>query len=221
MRARLALLLAPALAGCAYLGHVEFPEAPAPVRTGAPPAPPPPATGGIFHAASFRPLFEDVRARSVGDTLTVELVERTSASRKASSSTNREGSASLSIGDIMHLPLKRLAGTRFSGDSGSKFDGKGETASDMLLSGTLTVTVVEVLANGNLAVAGEKHLGVNRNVERLRLSGVVNPATILAGNTVASTQVADARIEVAGAGVLNETQTMGWLQRFFLSVWPL
>ncbi|MBK6980930.1 MAG: flagellar basal body L-ring protein FlgH [Betaproteobacteria bacterium] len=220
-KSRLPALAATLLcAGCAHLGHVEFPPAPAPAAYAAPPAAPP-VTGAIFHASTYRPLFEDVRARAAGDTLTIQLVEKTSASRKASSNTNRDSSASLSVGDIVHLPLKGLAGAKASGESGSKFDGKGETASDVLLSGTLTVTVVRVLPNGNLAVAGEKHIGVNRNVERLRLSGVVNPSTILAGNTVASTHVADARIEVSGTGIVNETQTMGWMQRFFLSVWPL
>ncbi len=219
--ARLAGLAAGLLAAaCAQLGHVEFPPVPAQTPIAAAP-PPAPVTGGIFHAAGYRPLFEDVRARAVGDTLTIQLVEKTSASRKASSNTDRTGSASLSIGDIVHLPLKGLAGTKFSGDSGSTFDGKGETASDVLLAGTLTVTVIRVLPNGNLVVAGEKHLGVNRNVERLRLTGVVNPTTILAGNTVMSTQVADARIEVSGTGIVNEAQTKGWLQRVFESVWPL
>lgn len=220
MRAIASLAAAALAAGCATLGHVDFPPLPAPAAAQAPP-PAPPATGAIYHAATFRPLFEDVRARAVGDTLTIQLVEKTSASRKASSSTNREGSAALTVGDIVHLPLRGLAGTRFSGESGSKFDGKGETASDVLLSGVLGVTVVRVLPNGNLVVAGEKHLGINRNVERLRLTGVVNPATILAGNVVASTQVADARIEVSGAGIVNEAQAMGWLQRVFQSVWPL
>jgi flagellar L-ring protein FlgH len=204
-------------------GRVQFPEAAenAPRMHIQGPRPNLEPTGGIFRAATYKPFFEDVRARNVGDTLTVSLVEKTSASRKASSTTNRDSETSIAIGAMAKLPLKGLSGMTFDGNSGSKFEGKGETASDILLSGTLTVTVVEVLPNGNLFVAGEKQIGVNRNVERVRFSGVVNPTTILAGNTVVSTQVADARMELSGSGILNEAQTMGWLQRFFQSVWPL
>jgi flagellar L-ring protein precursor FlgH len=214
------LLIAVLCAGCAQLGHVEFMPATAPA-TWTPPPPAPPVTGGIYQAASYRPLFEDVRARNVGDTLTIQLVEKTSASRKATSNTNREADASIEVGPMNHLPFKGLSGMLFAGKSGSKFDGKGETASDMLLEGTITVTVVQVLPNGNLVVAGEKQVGVNTNTERLRLTGVVNPTTILAGNTVASTQIADARIEVSGTGLVSEAQRMGWMQRFFQVIWPL
>ena len=83
------------------------------------------------------------------------------------------------------------------------------------------MTVVEVLSNGNLVVSGEKQIGINQNAARLRFSGVVNPATILAGNTVNSTQIADARLQVRGNGDVDRAQTTGWLQRFFLSWWPL
>lgn len=212
------------LTGCLSVpGRVQFPEAAdnAPRLQVQGPRPGYEPTGGIFRAATYKPLFEDVRARNAGDTLTINLVEKTSASRKASSTTNRDSEASIAVGPMAKLPLKGLSGMTFDGNSGSKFEGKGETASDILLNGTLTVTVVEVLPNGNLFVSGEKQIGVNRNVERLRFSGVVNPATILSGNVVNSTQVADARMELSGSGILNEAQTMGWAQRFFQSVWPM
>lgn len=212
------------LSGCGLTipGHVKFPDGP-PQYAAAQPAPAPvrAPTGGIYSEATYRPLFEDIRARHVGDVLTVALVEKTSASRKASSTADRTGSSNIAIGPSLRLPVKGLNGMTFDGSSGSKFDGKGETASDVLLTGTLTVTVVAVLPNGNLAVAGEKQIGVNSNMERLKLTGVVHPSTILAGNTVQSSAVADARIELSGRGILDETQTMGWLQRFFLSVLPL
>jgi flagellar L-ring protein FlgH len=209
------------VSGCTLLGDVKFPDPPAQRAAAAAPQAPQAPTGGIYQAATYRPLFEDIRARQVGDVLTVQLVEKTSASRKSSSSTNRDGSTSVSIGDMLKLPLKSLQGMNFDGKSAGKFDGKGETASDILLTGSITVTVIEVLPNGNLSVAGEKQIGVNRNVERLKLAGVVHPASIVAGNVVSSTQVADARIEVSGSGILNETQTMGWAQRVFMSIWPL
>jgi flagellar L-ring protein precursor FlgH len=85
----------------------------------------------------------------------------------------------------------------------------------------ITVTVVDVLANSNLQVSGEKQMLINQGTEFIRFSGVVNPRTVGADNTVLSTQVADARIEYSAKGYIAEAQTMGWLQRFFLNVLPL
>ncbi len=83
------------------------------------------------------------------------------------------------------------------------------------------MTVVDVLPNGNLVVSGEKQVGINQGVETLKFAGVVDPLTIMPGNTVSSTQVADARMQVRGAGDIDKVQTTGWLTRFFLSVMPI
>ena len=87
-------------------------------------------------------------------------------------------------------------------------------------SGTITVTVQNVMINGNLKVIGEKQIAINQGTEFIRFSGVVNPRTISGNNTVISTQVADARIEYVGNGYIDEAQTMGWLQRLFLNFSP-
>ena len=81
--------------------------------------------------------------------------------------------------------------------------------------------MIEVLPNGNLVVSGEKQVGINQNVETLRFSGVINPANVLPGNVVSSTQVADVRLEVRGTGDIDRAQTIGWLSRFFLSFMPI
>ena len=83
------------------------------------------------------------------------------------------------------------------------------------------MTVVDVLPNGNLVVSGEKQVGINQGVETLKFAGVVDPLTIMPGNTVSSTQVADARMQVRGAGDIDKVQTTGWLTRFFLSAMPI
>ena len=101
------------------------------------------------------------------------------------------------------------------------FTGKGGASAQNTFTGTLTVTVDQVLANGNLHVVGEKQIAINQGTEFIRFSGVVNPRFISTSNTVASTQVADARIEYVGNGYINEAQQMGWLQRFFLNVAPM
>ncbi len=106
-----------------------------------------------------------------------------------------------------------------SGDN--SFGGKGGANANNTFNGTITVTVNQVLSNGNLHVVGEKNRSpLTVGTEFIRFSGVVNPRTISGSNSVTSTQVADARIEYVGNGYINEAQTMGWLQRFFLNVSP-
>jgi flagellar L-ring protein FlgH len=179
------------------------------------------SNGSIFQAdGPYQPLFEDRKARNVGDTLVIAINEKISATQKSSSSANRDSSASVGIPIVQGLPGKFMQGAELSATTGNKFDGKGETSNNNMFTGTLTATVVEILPNGNMRVAGEKQIGLNHNVEKLRFSGVVNPLTISSGNVVNSTLVADARIDYRGKGYISEAQTMGWLSRFFASVLP-
>ena len=105
-------------------------------------------------------------------------------------------------------------------NASNTFDGKGATTSSNVFTGTITVTVIDVLANGNLHVVGEKQIGIRRNSEVLKFSGVVNPAQIQPGNLISSTQVADARLDYRGGGYIEEAQIKGWLSRFFDSFLP-
>lgn len=219
------LALAFALGGCAYIPHQplvrgETTAEPTPVMPGQ-------INGSIFQAGQamnygYQPMFEDRRPRNVGDILTIVLQENVSASKSSSANATRGGSGSLAF----DTTPKFLAGL-FGGDrantaiSGKNdFSGKGGAAAKNTFSGTLTVTVKKVLVNGNLLVVGEKQIEINQGTEFIRFSGVVNPRTISGSNTVASTQVADARIEYVGNGYINEAQQMGWLQRLFLNLSP-
>jgi flagellar L-ring protein FlgH len=188
-----------------------------------PPAEVQQSNGAIYqaNAGTYRPLFEDRRARYIGDTLIIQINEKTQANTKQDSSADRTASASAKLPAIK-IPgsSKTLAALDASASSDSAFEGKGGASTDNVFTGTITVTVVDVLSNGNLMVAGEKQVGIGQNMETLRFSGVVNPTTVLNGNTVNSTQVADARIQTRAHGYIDQAQTMGWLQRCFLSFWP-
>ena len=179
-----------------------------------------PANGAIYQPTHTRPLFEDRRARLVGDTLTINLVERNTAQKASNASASRESSMSGGITSINKLPLKGLAGLGVEAGADSDFSGEGAAAANNLFTGTITVTVIEVYPNGNLLVSGEKQVAINQGNEFIRFSGVVNPATVTTSNTVQSTQVADARIEYKGSGYINDNQVMGWLQRFFVALLP-
>jgi len=185
------------------------------------------AHGSIYQTAfshqsgkRYIPLFEDRRARGIGDTIIVTLNERTNASKKTGSNVKRESETGFSIPAFMGLPLKKLfQDVSLETESANKFDGQGASSSNNNFTGTIAVTVIDFLPNGNLLVSGEKQIGINQGHEYIRLSGVINPINII-NNTVSSVQVADARLEYRGSGYLDEAQTMGWLSRFFLSVLP-
>lgn len=179
--------------------------------------------GAIFQAGTAKMLFEEPVARRIGDILVVTIEENLSAVNKANSSTNRDGGISLSgSADIPYMPsaLAKLFNATAEVSSGNTFAGKGETNSTNTFRGSIAVTVVDVFANGNLSIGGEKQVVVNGSNNVLRFTGVVNPNDIKAGNTISSTRVADARIEQVGQGAISDANTMGWMQRFFLSVWP-
>ena len=176
--------------------------------------------GAIYQAATYYPLFEDRRARVVGDTLTININEKLNASKTASSTADRKGTTSLDVAKASVGGKTLFSGAAIAGTSKSEFEGKGDSASNNLFTGTIQVTVIEVLSNGYMLVSGEKQLGINQGSEFVRLSGVVNPITVQFGNVVSSTQVADARLEYRGSGYIDEAQTMGWLARAFQSVLP-
>jgi flagellar L-ring protein precursor FlgH len=180
------------------------------------------AVGGSIYSAgiSQRGLFDDRRARYAGDTVTINLVEKTQAQKNAGTQTSRDTSMSAGIPTMNHLPLKGLQGLELSATTGNSLNGKGTSSANNNFTGTITVTVVDVLPNGNLVVSGEKQVAINQGDEFIRFSGVINPNFVTASNTVNSTQVADAKIEYRGSGTLDEAQKMGWLARFFQSVSP-
>ncbi len=203
---------------------------PEPIVTGPLSAPPPPPAmpagvpnGSIYQPSVYGsyPLFEDRRPRNAGDIVTVVLNERTNANRGVATATNRTGSAALALAAVP-AALPSWLGAQNNADlSGSNsMNGTGNTSANNAFSGTITTTVIGVLPNGNLQVAGEKQIAINRGSEYVRFSGVVDPRVITGAGTVSSTQVADARIEYRAKGTLDEVQTMGWLQRFFLNISP-
>ena len=176
--------------------------------------------GGIFQAARYRPLFEDHRARVVGDTLTVQIVEKVTATAKSTSSVDKAGSLALGVSALPGISPKAFLRGTASGNSTSAFEGKGATENSNDFSGTITAVVRGVLPNGHLLIAGEKQIGVNENVDVLRFSGQVDPRAILAGNSVQSAQIANVRLEQRGRGQQSEAQRIGWLSRVFLSLAP-
>ena len=218
----IALAAALLLPGCASLSPAPpvdiLPTTP-PVLTTTPRAAAP-VTGSLFHQASYRPAFEDRRARMVGDTVTIQIVENVTASQKSSSTVDRNAEISAGISALPFVNKTFTDKTALGADSSNTFAGKGGTESANTFAGSITATVIDILPNGHLVVAGEKQIGVNQNVDILRFSGTVDPRTLQPGSIVNSTQVANVRVESRGRGAQNEAQVMGWLARFFLTFLP-
>ena len=229
VRSLLAATLAPLLplAGCETLAKLPevdlvLPSAALPLPAlQAAPAAPRPVNGAIFQAERYRPLFEDHRARIVGDTVTVSIVEKVSAVQKSTSTVDRSGSVTAGLTAVPFVSPGAFGRASAAGSSANSFAGKGTVENSNDFSGTITATVVQVLANGHLIVSAEKQIGVNANVDVLRFSGQVDPRAIAPGNTVQSTQIANVRIEQRGRGQQAEAQSMGWLSRFFMNLMPV
>ena len=197
------------------------------------PAPPPQANGAIYQPGYSMALFEDLKARRVGDTITVVLQERTQASKDAKTETSKENDISIAnptllgstpqfnVPGIVPLASNRNNTLDTGISSSQEFTGEGSSSQGNSLTGNITVTIAEVLSNGNLVVRGEKWLTLNQGDEYIQISGIVRPFDIKSDNTILSSQVADARITYSGEGMVADSNRMGWLSRFFASViWP-
>jgi flagellar L-ring protein precursor FlgH len=222
------LLVAAALGGCASIDDYRNPRVdvaplPAPAQPVEPAAQPAPvqASGAIFNAAAYRPLFEDHRARLPGDSLTVVIVEKISASQSSTSTIDKSGQLSGALTALPGINPNSFGRASVGGNSANTYAGKGATQSSNDFSGSITAVVTGVLPNGHLLVSGDKQIGVNANVDVLRFSGQVDPRAILPGNSVPSTQVANVRVEHKSRGQQADAQVIGWLARFFLSVLPI
>ncbi|GAB2909125.1 flagellar basal body L-ring protein FlgH [Paralcaligenes ginsengisoli] len=210
------------LSGCALIPPEPVVTGPLTARPPIP-QPIPEENGSIYQPTAYGnyPLFEDRRPRNVGDIVTIVIQEKTNAAKNVATSTDRSGSATVGMTVVpSFLPSELGAKQNLDASGANKASGKGSSSADNTFSGTLTTTVIGVLPNGNLQIAGEKQIAINRGSEYIRFSGVVDPRSITGSNTVSSTQVADARIEYRSKGTMDEVQTMGWLQRFFLNISP-
>ena len=184
------------------------------------PAPEPAApNGAIFQtSAGYAALTSGARAASVGDIITINLVERTQASKSNTADTGRNGSIGLTPPTTG--PLSFFSSSDVGMGSQNTFKGSGAATQSNALSGEITVTVAQVFPNGNLLVKGEKALTLNRGDEYIQISGIVRPADIGPDNRVASTRVADAKIIYTGKGEIARASRQGWLQRFFSMISP-
>ncbi len=206
------------LAGCTPIPQRDpafAPVAPADLR------PPVQSSGSIYQAGYDMRLFEDHTAKRVGDILTITLLENTQAKKADDLKTKKDNQMSVSAPSVFGMAASTLMGKDLKTELSStkEFNGTGAADQSNSLSGNISVTVVELLPNGNLSVRGEKRVTLNQGDEFVRLSGIVRPVDINSSNTITSDKVADVTIMYVGEGAMADASKMGWLARIIQSPW--
>ncbi len=215
-----------ATAGCRSSGRPPMPAAvvtPPPQERVSPADNP----GSLYDPDGANLLFADARARRVGDIVLVKVVETTLAKNKASTTADKASSTDLGVSAFLgkdSLPLipgAEVGGSSLVGaTSSNKFEGDGETKRESSITTTVAARVTRVLGGGLMEVAGARETRVNGETQIVLVQGVARDRDIDADNTIKSTSLAEARIELYGEGVLAEKQRPGWLARMLDNVWP-
>jgi flagellar L-ring protein FlgH len=183
--------------------------------------PPPPTNGAIYQAGREIVLAENPIAHHVGDIVTIVLNENTAAQKSATTSTSKGTTVTLPgstiIGKAVTIKGNPILDNNIN--DATKFAGQGASAESNSLTGYLTATVVKVLPNGNLYLAGEKQIGLNQGDEFIRVTGVIRPIDLASDDSIPSYRVASAKIVYTGKGAINDVNAQSWLSRFFNSPW--
>jgi flagellar L-ring protein precursor FlgH len=189
----------------------------------------PTMAAGLWREATFRNTVQDLRARVVGDLVTVNIVETSRATKKAATKTGRQSSIDAGITNAMgwETKLYKLAPPNvfdntamFKANMTNAFDGSGETSRDESMTASITARVMEVLPNRNLFIKGTRKIRVNNEAQYITLTGIIRPEDISPDNTILSSYVAEATIEYTGRGAVSDKQRPGWLMRAVDFVWP-
>jgi len=178
--------------------------------------PAPPSNGAIYQAGREVVLAENPVAHHVGDIVTIVLNEATAAQKSATTTTSKSNTLAMPGTALLGKNVSWLANNL---NNSSKFNGEGASAQSNSLTGYLTATVLKVLPNGNLFIAGEKQIGLNQGKEYIRVTGVIRPIDLSADDSIPSYRVASAKINYSGKGAIADANTQSWLSRFFNSPW--
>jgi len=222
-KALFAVVLAVILAGCAP--HSQEVANVQPLEEPVVDNPKPQSAGTLWNGDEGNWL-ADVKARRVGDIVTVIIKEQAKASKEASTDTSRDSSISAGISSFFGLEqtvedkTKITPSSMIEASAGNEFTGKGKTTRSEDLAATLTTQVVEVYPNGNLKIRGGKSVTVNNENQIIYLTGIVRPYDVTASNTVDSGNILNAQISYTGKGSISDKQKPGWLMRIFDNTWP-
>jgi flagellar L-ring protein precursor FlgH len=168
--------------------------------------------GAIFQAQTYKPMFENYRARAVGDVITIVISEKISADKANSTSDNKSSSIDAKLTSLFGLGV---SGMQAAEKSNLQSKGNMAGSASYNFAGTIAATVLEVRPNGELVVSGEKRVGMDKGTEFIRISGVVVPIMMDQGNSILSTKLADARVEYRTNSQIDEAEILKSFGRFF------
>ena len=179
------------------------------------------ATGGIYSNRQSDAWFGRGRNYQVGDIITVLLSESTQAARTQNTDVSRQTKSSLPTGANTQIGKLNpfLSGINLNDNTNSS-KGTGTADQQASLSGSVAVTVVEILANGNLMIRGEKKLGLSEGTEVIQVSGVIRPEDVGPNSTVQSRRLANAQIAYRGSGDLANATKASWGTSLMHKYWP-
>ena len=195
-----------------------------------------PQNGSLFSPNKGLALYEDTKARQIGDIITVVLTEVTASNKKSETKIGKKSNAVIVDPQLLgtrakynlpkQLPIPLITTDNLnlttSLDADRNFNGKGDSNQSNSLNGTITVTVTQIHPNGNLFIRGEKWITLTQGDEFIRISGIVRPQDISPDNTLQSSRIADARITYSGRGDIHNTNKPGWMIKILGSkLWPL
>ena len=182
--------------------------------------------GSLWSSVAVPSFFSDVKARQVGDTVTISIVESATASKNASTKTARASGLEASYSGILDSVTSGLSingqkiGTDHKVDFSNNFDGSGATTRSSSMTAVITARVVQVLSNRNLVIRGVRQVRVNNENQWIYIQGVIRPEDISSSNVILSTSVAEAVIELSGHGPVSDKQRPGWLAQALDWAWP-
>lgn len=172
-------------------------------------------TGAIYNGRGSDIWFGRGRTYAVGDLVTVLLNESTQANRQQTGDISRK-----QTNDVVPSAWASKVGVNSLNSSEITSKGTGTADQNATLTGSIAVTVVEVLANGNLMVRGEKQLALTEGAEVIQVSGIIRPEDISATNTIQSRRLANAQIAYRGTGDMASASRPGWGTNLLMKVWP-
>jgi flagellar L-ring protein precursor FlgH len=190
------------------------------------PPPSPPEEGSLWSSRGSACLYADVKARQVGDVVTISIVESARASKNATTKTGRDSGLQASWSGLFDSIAGNWSingqkiGTSHQIDLANNFDGQGETTRSSMMTAYITARVVRVFPNGTMVIQGTRQVQVNSETQYIFIQGLIRPEDISSSNIILSTFVAEAIIEMNGHGPVSDKQSPGWLMRIVDWAWP-
>ena len=184
--------------------------------------------GAIYvETSAFTDLFVNPKAKRVGDIITIKIVENSSASNNATTTTGRSSTLTGQLNSFFNFENKYTSGQdtfnpfgAVKGGIDSDFQGNGSTSRSGDLSAYITARIIEVLPNGNFVISGTREVQINNEKQIIVLRGIIRPRDVSSNNVILSTYISDAKIAYSGSGVVDDRQKPGWMSNFLNKAWP-